>query len=483
MIHRTSGQEHSVTGVATTKEMQGSIDVMNVRSPSFAVGAWKSSQCRFAALLLGLGLVFFLLMLTRSAAAQGAPQTTTFQEVQGLLAQGKQREALVKLKGLVKRPEAPPGAFLYLGSMLREQGDVTGALGVFERGTVRFPTDVMLHAEVGITLSWLERFEASLASFNRALALDPTHSPSRLGRARVLSWMGELDQAKDGYESVLEDAPQDLEAKRGLGFVYRLELDYDRARAYYRQVLVREPKDEASLEALVLMDRATRWSLLGSAGYVAVPDLQTVGGLARVSYQATRSTNVWGRYEVTNFPGGLGSLTGDFGSTLSHWGSLGVIQRITKGWTGEAAYEVRVQDTVTHRAPLRSSVVLGKQWVVLGGARPGVDNEGRVETLADLGLQWVVSDPFWVMVQGYGFYDTDGQSSAIGVGTVFWQFLKWWSVRMAGGTGTINDELALTFAATSRWDVSRGLGFALQYEWMGEPFLRQSLYATVELRL
>lgn len=199
-------------------------------------------------------------------------------------------------------------------------GDLDRAAELYEARVAEDSTDVRALHRLGLIRAWNERFEESLALFDRLLRLRPENWEAVRDRGRVLGWSGSPEEALDELERALEHRPDDLVALRAHAqFAHRAgrleaaredyariaELvedatearleqarflswtdEFDEAKAVYRGVLERDP---SNLQAVKGLARVTGWSgelvrseeLWRRARRLAPEDVEARLGLAR----------------------------------------------------------------------------------------------------------------------------------------------------------------------------------------------------------
>jgi len=80
-------------------------------------------------------------------------------------------------------------------------------------------TNRHLRRQLALALSWSGQLGPSLEGYEALLEDDPQDRDARVGRARVLSWMGRLGPAGKEYSRALSNWPGDMEARRDLARV------------------------------------------------------------------------------------------------------------------------------------------------------------------------------------------------------------------------------------------------------------------------
>jgi tetratricopeptide (TPR) repeat protein len=128
---------------------------------------------------------------------------------------------------------------------LYNDGDYDGALEMLREGLSLYPNAVELYVGLGYARLAREEFAWARKSFNRALALDPTHEDGLVGMGEVLLRMGEQAAALAHFREVRE-----------MGFEEDVELMLTMGRALYREGLYPQARDIFSKAASVRPDFA-----------------------------------------------------------------------------------------------------------------------------------------------------------------------------------------------------------------------------------
>jgi tetratricopeptide (TPR) repeat protein len=81
--------------------------------------------------------------------------------------------------------------------------------------------------------------QTALASFKQAMAIDPRDIRARLEIAAELREMSRLDEAEVGYQAVLAEQPNQLQALLGLGYCARRRGDRVAALAHFQAAAAR----------------------------------------------------------------------------------------------------------------------------------------------------------------------------------------------------------------------------------------------------
>jgi Flp pilus assembly protein TadD len=101
------------------------------------------------------------------------------------------------------------------------EGDLDGALEVFQRAVAATPTSAVAHSKVGIVYVHKRQLDAATAEFTKAIQLDPTYAPAYSNLGNVYRERGQLDQAIAQYQKAVSMDPDYWIAHQNLGIVYK----------------------------------------------------------------------------------------------------------------------------------------------------------------------------------------------------------------------------------------------------------------------
>lgn len=105
--------------------------------------------------------------------------------------------------------------------------------------------DWQARLELARLLSYVERYEESIAQYRRVLQEKPDLVQVRLELARVYYWTDDIDKAEEMFASIPEDRITG-EVRLELAEIYAVREQYDRAAGVYQDYLQDNPgKDEA----------------------------------------------------------------------------------------------------------------------------------------------------------------------------------------------------------------------------------------------
>jgi tetratricopeptide (TPR) repeat protein len=407
--------------------------------------------------------VALLLCLTSTTYADDR----SFADAQAMLAEGNSEGAQEVLVELVAIESTEAEAFLYLGTMLRTQGDLDAARQTFENGILRDGQHIGLLCEYAMTLAWMEERQEALAAYDRALVMDDTALCAQRGQAIVLFWSGDHRRATAAYERLVSQDPADLDALRGLADVHRSRMRTQQARRLYNEVLERSPGDERAAEGLRHLDDLRRWEVYGVLGAVHFEGATTIfSGRAGGAVSLTPDTSIRAQYEADVPSNGAAGGGGNFVS-LAHTMTVSVSQKATSWLTLELGYAIRRQKPATlHRLTLRASAPIVDALRVLVGVRPSIDHSAQTGLLGDVGVQLVLHSRVWVMGQFYVFTASAEQDSWSSVGTVSLGLSDALELRIIGSVGRRGTLVSAAGAANFEWRISETwkahVGYSIQ---------------------
>lgn len=172
-----------------------------------------------------------------------------------------------------------------------DAGRLDEALVLIERARTAAPAAAGIANQHGLVLLRMERWEAAVAAFGEAVALDPGFAPGRANRGMALTALARLDAAAADFEAAAAVDPDNLVALNGLAALALRRGDAEQARRRALRLLEREPgfpgattvlaeaelalgrpaEAEAAVRPLLgdrriaAPDRAIAWGLLGDS--------------------------------------------------------------------------------------------------------------------------------------------------------------------------------------------------------------------------
>lgn len=357
------------------------------------------------------------------------------------------------------------------GLARRAEGELGAAIALFEQGLAACSGALELQAELAMTLAWYGEHAKSLAHYDALLAqeLEPFFRRGmRLNRARVLGWAGRIDEAEAAYAKLLEEKPGDPAARLGRAFVMRLRFREGEARRIYETLLNEDPENVEAREGLKAVEETTHWQLdaLGGGSYFkGSGELRPTAEL-RLGGAWSPNWRLAARYAAL-VPGGVLGFSDD--APWLHDTSLEVARRLGQRFELSAGYGLRAgAGQVAHLLPLRVSAVLDprRRWTLLGGARPGLRDDGAKELLADAGILAALNRDLWLLGQAFVFLDRE-QTNYVILGTVGATVWTHTQFRFSAGMGATRDIFSypVNFAVEQRLSVHWAL--LASYEFLG----------------
>jgi tetratricopeptide (TPR) repeat protein len=138
-------------------------------------------------------------------------------------------------------PDFAIGHYNY-GTGLRGARRNEEAIASFRRAIALDPSLVDAHNNLGNAILDVEGLEAAIPHYREAIALDPTHAEAHYNLARVLFQLGDAQTAAAHFRRAIESRPGYANAEYGLGVVLENSGDNEGALAAYRAALVSNPR-------------------------------------------------------------------------------------------------------------------------------------------------------------------------------------------------------------------------------------------------
>jgi tetratricopeptide (TPR) repeat protein len=149
-------------------------------------------------------------------------------------------------------PELPelPDVHLNYGNALREAGRLAEAVASYRRAIALNPDYGMAHNNLAAALNQREEFAAGLASSERAIALIPEFFGAYVNNSDALMGLERFAEAEAPLRRALDLAPDLAQTGRNLGWVLAKIGRYEEAMACLEQAIVMDPEDPATHFAL-----------------------------------------------------------------------------------------------------------------------------------------------------------------------------------------------------------------------------------------
>ncbi len=124
-------------------------------------------------------------------------------------------------------------------------GDIPAAERLYEARLAADAADATALHRMALIRAWAERYDESLALFDRLLAVDPRNREARVDRARVLAWRGDPVAATRALEPLLAEDPGFLPALQARAQFESWAGNYDESLATYGRIQEIMPEDRS----------------------------------------------------------------------------------------------------------------------------------------------------------------------------------------------------------------------------------------------
>src|SRR5882724_6327266 len=128
------------------------------------------------------------------------------------------------------------------------------------------PDDLWIKANLGRALARVGKYHEANQLFDEVLAGDGKNIDARLGQAEVAAWKGRSGRSLEIVNGVLAQNPTNVEALTLRGDVHRWDWDLTEARQDYEQVLTEVPEDYQAKEGIIENEKMG-WSDVSVKGY------------------------------------------------------------------------------------------------------------------------------------------------------------------------------------------------------------------------
>lgn len=253
------------------------------------------------------------------------------------------------------------------GLALKRADRLADAAKVFKELLVANPKDVDALEQLATVTAWMGNHAEALPMWDRAIALAPQYHGLQVSRARLLYWMGYLDQAQAALDRwvIAVDAPcrGDFEAWILVGDVYRARRENAKAYAAYQQALTIDPE----------------WRLVqGKLAHLAVPKRWRIdlGGMFD-DYEPADDLVVQRDHEQTAFAQVGFRVTESFtlagGTDYAHqFGEVDWRYNLEAYWSPDAAWSFQARAAVTPEADVLADWegMVAVEWHALSAFTP-----------------------------------------------------------------------------------------------------------------
>ena len=182
---------------------------------------------------------------------------------------------------------------------LKKEQQLAPAAEIFKAIAVREPENVEALSQLATVEGWLQRYNDSIATWQRALALQPDNAEFHTGLARVLFWKGDLSRAEAEVNAALSTHPYDLDALALMGDVKLARGQNRQARAYYLKAQEQNPDSADLKRKLVNALSPLRWRIdlgFGSDNYDNLRGHEA-GTYLQIGYKPNHLTDLWVQHQ------------------------------------------------------------------------------------------------------------------------------------------------------------------------------------------
>ena len=170
-------------------------------------------------------------------------------------------------QALRAQPDSTPADLINQGYQRRQQGDLRGAIAMYQQAVALPQAPAAAHFNLGNALLDSGDAQSAQQALRQALALDPTMTPAAMQLARCAVQLGELQQAQAQFSAILLAEPENFSAWLELGHVCRQQGDSDAMMAAYRQATRAAPQRWEGQLALARALEETDQHDLGAVAY------------------------------------------------------------------------------------------------------------------------------------------------------------------------------------------------------------------------
>lgn len=348
---------------------------------------------------------------------------------------GRWHAVLVPLAALLVAAGAARAQAIDEADAAWQKRDLDTAARLYQQRLARDSSDGFALHRLALILAWSEKYDQSLAVFDRMLARYPGALEASVDRARVLAWKHDLKGARDALDAVLAIHPGDALALRLRAQVESWAGDYDAAVTTYQQMLTVAPGDRsvqqerarvlswathyraaadayrhiveadtADLQARLDLAQALAWSRqLDSASVVYGSVLRRDAANLEAQRGAARTASWRGRLREAE--AGWRKVLRDHPDDVEALSGLGQTLR----WQGRHAQALEVLSRARKLAPKDPDVRNQWEWARAAGApriTPSVayerDSDGNRVTSTRLATAFSASADVTVRADGYG---------------------------------------------------------------------------------
>jgi YaiO family outer membrane protein len=375
------------------------------------------------------------------------------------------------------------------GLSLKRAQRLPEAAKVFSTLVAANPTDVDAIEQLATVTGWMGNHAEALPLWDRAIALAPQYHGLQVSRARLLYWMGYLDQAQAALDRyvIAPGAPcrRDFEAWILVGDVYRARRLNDKAYAAYRHALTIDPEWQQVQARIRHLTPPYRWRVDAGGMF----DDYDPDPAATVQRGQEQTAYVQAGYRVTE------TLTIAGGTDYAHqFGEVDWRWNVEAYWSAdeEWAFHGRLATTPDADVLARWEALLGIDWRRFPGVTPllGIRTADHRDERIITYLPGVrLGDRFTVEARLYYTSSDVNESTMAGMVRLGGTVADRWHPYVTGSYGEENQPpigVAKTAAAAAGVVVDLTSAMSVRfdglYEWREDIHTRVSLGGGVTLR-
>ncbi len=371
--------------------------------------------------------------------------------------------AYVLLTQAIEEEVASAQEYLYKGLIERQRGQLDQARRSFNAGLKQDPASISLLMELAVTCSWDGKLKEAVALYDKVMALTspPEDTAARLGKARVVGWMGEHQQAIAIYRGILEAQPAHVEAMSGLATIHRALMQDTQASALYQQVLTITPDHPEALEGMALIEARTPFAWSSAVSAVSSPDQTNVQSQTHINWQLNPTWSFHAGHAMLSAAGNWIGVD----DARQHTLSVGATFRPSESWTTGATYSaVLSEQGLGHRLGLDASYRLTASVALMAGLRPEIDPQEQVGVLVRGGfsVQWASWWGSWL--QAFASQSPLDQRSVMLVAANRFELTQNAWLGMTAGMGQDDTGAVMTAGAELGIPLTDHLNLTLGYE-------------------
>ncbi len=228
--------------------------------------------------------------------------------------------------------------------LLADAASFARAVELYRAALAEQPDAPEVRLRLARVLAWSQRYDESLAEFDRLLAAPAPLPGLRVERAEVLSWAGRLEPAQTEFRALLDADPNDARAVRGLARSYSWSGQLADADRSYERALALAPDPEAMAEWGALRAGFPPTAASSFEWYDDNAHYQRMGSSLEGGYYWDPDTHLRTQltYTQVDHPDSAGEFPGLADHDRGWGGTLGMRRRLSERLAGELDLGVRV---------------------------------------------------------------------------------------------------------------------------------------------